>query len=42
MKARFGALLALARLASTARSWAATLPDSCGDDKITFDVKASC
>ena len=39
MKARSGALLAAIMVACIAHTWAAVLPDACGDDRITFDVK---
>jgi len=39
MKAKIGVFLLVLLLAITARSWATTLPDSCGDDKTQFDVK---
>jgi len=39
MKLTVGALLLAFTLAFANRSSAATLPDACGDDKITFEVK---
>jgi hypothetical protein len=39
MKLSFSALFLCASLACAGQAWAATLPDSCGDDKIKFDVK---
>jgi hypothetical protein len=40
MKAKMGVLFLVLFLAFTARSWATTLPDACGPDKVQFDVKA--
>ncbi len=39
MKPSLGALFLCAFLACAAQVWATTLPDSCGDDKVKFDVK---
>ncbi len=39
MKPGLRALVLCASLACAGRAWATTLPDSCGDDKVKFDVK---
>jgi hypothetical protein len=39
MRLRLSAFFLCASLACAGRVWAATLPDSCGDDKVKFDVK---
>jgi hypothetical protein len=39
MKPGLSALVLCASLACAGRLWATTLPDSCGDNKIKFDVK---
>jgi hypothetical protein len=41
MKPGLSALLLCASLACAGRAWATTLPDSCGDDKVKFDVKTA-
>jgi hypothetical protein len=41
MKAKMGVLFLVLFLAFTARSWATTLPDACGPDKVQFDVKTA-
>jgi hypothetical protein len=39
MKPGLSALVLCASLACAGRVWATTLPDSCGDDRVKFDVK---
>jgi hypothetical protein len=39
MKPSLLALFLCATLACAGQAWATTLPDSCGDDKVKFDVK---
>jgi hypothetical protein len=39
MKPGLSALVLCASLACAGRAWVTTLPDSCGDDKVKFDVK---
>jgi hypothetical protein len=39
MKPSLRALFLCATLACAGQAWATTLPDSCGDDKVKFDVK---
>jgi hypothetical protein len=39
MKLTLSAFLLCASLACTGQVWATGLPDSCGDDKVKFDVK---
>ncbi len=40
MKRNLGTLVLSASLVFAAHSWAATLPDACGDDRVKFDVSA--
>jgi hypothetical protein len=39
MKPNLSALFLCASVACAGQAWATTLPDSCGDDKVKFDVK---